>query len=271
MPHLALISTDARVKFRRLHVHARQFIAFILIGNSPFPGLLVDDEGPFVCGGHREERVIACRNGLAANNYIAAANEGGCFVRPGAPDFAERYEVAINLTSFHARAGIGRLDGLSSTEIALRGRCWTGFAALAGRKDGERENHANDKGNAFLHGLSFVELLVLKAFDVSAGLMSAAPLCRRRPHSYNRRMPVFEEKREELEHYETMMGVPRGRLAVTMDAITDAMALVGQHGVYCQSQRWPGKPVMDIQIIMKSLSDAKELIQSVMEELKDKR
>jgi len=97
--------------------------------------------------------------------------------------------------------------------------------------------------------------------------MSAAPLCRRRQHSYNRRMPVFEEKREELEHYETMMGVPRGRLAVTMDTITDAMALVGQHGVYCQSQRWPGKPVMDIQIIMKSLTDAKELIQSVMAEL----
>jgi hypothetical protein len=46
------------------------------------------------------------------------------------------------------------------------------------------------------------------------------------------------------------------------------MALVGQHGVYCQSRRWPGKPVMDIQIIMKSLTDAKELIQSVMEELK---
>jgi hypothetical protein len=53
-----------------------------------------------------------------------------------------------------------------------------------------------------------------------------------------------------------------------MDVITDAMALVGQHGVYCQSQRWPGKPVMDIQIIMKNLGDAKELIQSVMEELK---
>ena len=83
-------------------------------------------------------------------------------------------------------------------------------------------------------------------------------------------MPVFDEKRDELEHYETMMGVPRGRLAVTMDTITDAMALVGQHGVYCQSQRWPGKPVMDIQIIMKSLTDAKELIQSVMEELKEK-
>jgi hypothetical protein len=101
-------------------------------------------------------------------------------------------------------------------------------------------------------------------------LSAAPPLCAMRVCSYNHRMPVFDEKQEELEHYETMMGVPRGRLAVTMDTITDAMALVGQHGVYCQSQRWPGKPVMDIQIIMKSLTDAKELIQSVMEELKNK-
>ena len=81
-------------------------------------------------------------------------------------------------------------------------------------------------------------------------------------------MPAFDDKREELDHYETMMGVPSGRLAVTMDMITDAMALVGQHGVYCQSQRWPGKPVMDIQMVMKNLAGAKELIQKVMEELK---
>ena len=80
-------------------------------------------------------------------------------------------------------------------------------------------------------------------------------------------MSVFEDKREELEKYEFMMGVPRGRLAVTMDLITDAMAFVGQHGVYCQSQRWPGKPVMDIQIIMKQLAAAKELLQTVMQEL----
>jgi hypothetical protein len=83
-------------------------------------------------------------------------------------------------------------------------------------------------------------------------------------------MSVFEEKREELEKYEFMMGVPRGRLAVAMDQITDAMAFVGQHAVYCQSQRWPGKPMMDIQIIMKQLADAKELVQSVMQELQAK-
>ena len=81
-------------------------------------------------------------------------------------------------------------------------------------------------------------------------------------------MSVYEDRRDELEKHEFMMGVPRGRLAVTLDVLTDALVLVGQHGVYCQSQRWPGKPVMDIQIIMKNLTDAKELIQSVMEALK---
>jgi hypothetical protein len=83
-------------------------------------------------------------------------------------------------------------------------------------------------------------------------------------------MAVFNEKREELENFELRMGVPRGRLAVTMDLVNDAMVLVGQHGIYCQSQRWPGKPAMDVQLIMKNLTDAKELMQSVMEELRPK-
>jgi hypothetical protein len=46
-----------------------------------------------------------------------------------------------------------------------------------------------------------------------------------------------------LEHYETMMGVPRGRLAVTMDLVTDAMALVGKQACIVrasasQTARW---------------------------------
>ena len=91
------------------------------------------------------------------------------------------------------------------------------------------------------------------------------------PHPrYNLSMAVFNDKREELENFELRMGVPRGRLAVSMDLVTDAMALVGQHGIYCQSERWPGKPVMDVQLIMKNLTDAKELMQSVMEELRPK-
>ncbi len=83
-------------------------------------------------------------------------------------------------------------------------------------------------------------------------------------------MTVFDDHRHELEKYEFMMGPARGRLAVSLDLITDALALVGQHGVYCQSARQPGKPAMDIQAIMKGITDAKQLVQSVMEELKAK-
>ncbi len=80
---------------------------------------------------------------------------------------------------------------------------------------------------------------------------------------------VFDEKRQELELHELQMGIPRGRLAVTMDMLTDAMALVGQHGVYCQSARQPGKPAMDIQIILQQLDGAKQLVSSVMEALRN--
>jgi hypothetical protein len=83
-------------------------------------------------------------------------------------------------------------------------------------------------------------------------------------------MSVYDERREELERQEFMMGTERGRLAVTLDLLTDALVLVGQHGVYCQSARQPGKPAMDIQMISKCLTDAKELVVDVMGTLKSK-
>ena len=60
-------------------------------------------------------------------------------------------------------------------------------------------------------------------------------------------MAAFDEHKEELEHYEQMMGAWRGRLAVTLDRLTEAMVLVGQHGVYCHSARDPEKPTLDIE------------------------
>jgi len=84
-------------------------------------------------------------------------------------------------------------------------------------------------------------------------------------------MSAFDEHKEELEHYEQIMGAHRGRLAVSLDRLTNAMVLVGQHGVYCHSHRDPSKPTMDIEIITDELRKAKELIQSVMEELRMER
>ncbi|HEX4346099.1 MAG TPA: hypothetical protein VHZ73_00915 [Vicinamibacterales bacterium] len=81
-------------------------------------------------------------------------------------------------------------------------------------------------------------------------------------------MSVFNKHRDTLEVHETKMGHTRGRLAVALDLLTDSMALVGQHGVYCRSERHPGQPKMDIALILEQMRDAKELVQSAMEQLK---
>ena len=84
-------------------------------------------------------------------------------------------------------------------------------------------------------------------------------------------MSAFNDYRDELERSEQMYGLERGRLAVTLDRITNAMVLVGQHGVYCTSQRNPTVPAMDVRMITLELANAKELLQSVMEELRRTR
>jgi hypothetical protein len=84
-------------------------------------------------------------------------------------------------------------------------------------------------------------------------------------------MSVWEDRKDALEEHEFRMGLERGRLAVALDLLTDALVLTGQHGVYCQSARQPGKPAMDVQLISKSLTDAKELLLSVMTEMKQRR
>jgi hypothetical protein len=78
----------------------------------------------------------------------------------------------------------------------------------------------------------------------------------------------FEKHRDALEAHETMMGTARGRLAVALDLLTDSLALVGQHGVYCRSDRFIGQPKMDIALVLEHLDDAKQLVQSAMEEMK---
>src|SRR5215471_3880680 len=79
---------------------------------------------------------------------------------------------------------------------------------------------------------------------------------------------AFEDHRDELQQFEQMYGKQRGRLAVSLDRLTNALVLVGQHGVYCTSQRNPTLPAMDLRMIVQELTHAKELLQSVMEEMR---
>ncbi|MBL8241527.1 MAG: hypothetical protein JNM66_29145 [Bryobacterales bacterium] len=70
---------------------------------------------------------------------------------------------------------------------------------------------------------------------------------------------------QQLERYEFQMGATRGKLAMASDLLTDALVLVGQHGVYCTSVRQPNKPAMDLQIILQCMNESKELILKAME------
>ena len=82
---------------------------------------------------------------------------------------------------------------------------------------------------------------------------------------------AIAQRSDDLERFEFMMGAERGRLAVTLDMLTDALILIGQHGVYCTSTRNPSKPALDLQAVLAGMEGAKALIQSVMEELRAQR
>jgi len=84
-------------------------------------------------------------------------------------------------------------------------------------------------------------------------------------------MNVFDERKAELERYEFMMGRDRGRLAVALDVLTDSLIMIGQHGVYCVSTRNPSKPALDLQAVLDGIEGAKDLIKSVMEEIRKDR
>ena len=79
---------------------------------------------------------------------------------------------------------------------------------------------------------------------------------------------MLDHYREANERYEFQMGPVRGGLATALDMLTDALALVGQHGVYCRSQRQPQFPAMDIRLVMQQIEDSKALIIRAMEEVK---
>lgn len=78
---------------------------------------------------------------------------------------------------------------------------------------------------------------------------------------------MLEHYNEARERYEFQMGPVRGRLATALDILTDALTLVGQHGVYCRSQRQPQQPSMDVRLILQQIEDSKGLLIEAMQTL----
>ena len=69
------------------------------------------------------------------------------------------------------------------------------------------------------------------------------------------------------ERYEFHLGPIRGRLATALDILTDALTLVGQHGVYCRSQRQPNQPSMDVRLVLRQIEDSKGLVIEALQAL----
>ena len=78
---------------------------------------------------------------------------------------------------------------------------------------------------------------------------------------------MLEHYAEARERYEFQLGPIRGRLATALDILTDALTLVGQHGVYCRSQRQPNQPSMDVRLILRQIEDSKGLVIEALQEL----
>lgn len=89
--------------------------------------------------------------------------------------------------------------------------------------------------------------------------------------AFYRHGDVLHTRGEELEREIFMRGEARGRLSVALDVLTDALVLVGQHGVYCTSSRNPAVPKLDLQAVLAGLSGAKELVADAMDYLQKQR
>lgn len=89
--------------------------------------------------------------------------------------------------------------------------------------------------------------------------------------AFYRHGDILHTRGEELEREIFMRGEAAGRLAVALDSLTDALVLVGQHGVYCTSNSNPAVPKLDLQAVLAGIGGAKELIAGAMDQLRKEK
>jgi hypothetical protein len=84
-------------------------------------------------------------------------------------------------------------------------------------------------------------------------------------------MPLDDAERDVLENYRTMLGDDAGSLALALDQLTDVMAAVGQHKVYCRVEKGPraGEPSLDILALLQTLQNTKDLVQTTLLRLRN--
>jgi hypothetical protein len=76
---------------------------------------------------------------------------------------------------------------------------------------------------------------------------------------------------EKLDNLRFMLGPEAGNLAMALEQLTDAMALVNLHAVYCRVDKGPrtGQPPIDVAEILQMLEAAKRLVQEALQQLRN--
>ncbi|MFL5330756.1 MAG: hypothetical protein ACJ8C4_17795 [Gemmataceae bacterium] len=86
-------------------------------------------------------------------------------------------------------------------------------------------------------------------------------------------MKLDDAQQTRLDDLRFMLGDSAGNLAFALDQITDAMAAINQHAVYCRVEkgRRVGQPPLDVMQILATLGMAKELVQESVQGLRQDR
>ncbi len=83
-------------------------------------------------------------------------------------------------------------------------------------------------------------------------------------------MDLSAADQDQLDNYQIQYGTEAGRLALALDRLTDVMAQLGQHKVYCRVEKGPraGQPALDLVEALDTLQLAKTLVQQTMLQLR---
>lgn len=79
-------------------------------------------------------------------------------------------------------------------------------------------------------------------------------------------MSVFVDRVDLVEPLEFKWGRRRGRLAASMDILSDLAVVLGTHAAYCRAARQSVHPPQDVQAALTHVQHAKELIASLLAE-----
>lgn len=77
------------------------------------------------------------------------------------------------------------------------------------------------------------------------------------------------DEQARLADYRTMLGPTEGNLAFLLDRLTDVMAMIAQHKIYCRVEKGPraNEGSLDVEQALRWLQESKDLVQSTMAEL----